>query len=165
MRVGIGFDVHRLEEGLPLWIGGLRFDHPRGAVAHSDGDVLIHALCDALLGAAGLPDIGTRYPDTDERWRGARGETLLADCAREIAEHGFSIRNVDAVVFAQAPRIAPHREAMVANLARILEVAPQRVGVKATTTEGLGVIGTGEAIAAQAVASLRLSPSFEDIDY
>ncbi len=153
-RVGQGFDVHRFGAGDHVVLGGVRIPHERGLEAHSDGDVVIHALCDAVLGAAGLGDIGRHFPDDDPRWRGADSRTFLRAVAAMAREAGLAVINADVTVVAQAPRLAPHMEAMGANLAADLGIAPARVNVKATTTEGLGFTGRGEGIAALAVALL-----------
>lgn len=152
IRVGIGFDVHAFTEGDFLMLAGVRIPHERAVRAHSDGDVVIHALCDALLGAAGLGDIGMHFPDTDPQWRGAAGAVLLQRVLSMLVARGFEPVNVDVTILAERPRIAPHREAMRRRLAELLELAPEVVNVKATTTEQLGLIGRGEGIAAQAIA-------------
>lgn len=155
MRVGQGFDVHRLEAGDGVVLGGVRIACPYRIVAHSDGDVLIHALCDALLGAAALGDIGTHFPDTDAKYRGADSRALLRAVVEKIAEAGWAPGNVDATVIAQVPRIAPHVAEMRRHLAADLGIGVAGVSVKATTSEGLGFTGRKEGIAAQAVALLR----------
>jgi 2-C-methyl-D-erythritol 2,4-cyclodiphosphate synthase len=155
MKVGQGFDVHPLMEGRRLIIGGVHIPYEKGLQGHSDADVLLHAICDALLGAAGLGDIGQHYPDTDAAFRGADSRVLLRDVAGKLRSLKLKIVNVDATVIAQAPRIAPHRAAMVANIAADLGIAPAAVNVKATTTEHLGFLGRMEGIAAQAVALLE----------
>ncbi len=155
MRVGIGYDVHKLVAGRPLIIGGVRLDHPTGLVGHSDADVLIHAVIDALLGAAGLGDIGRHFPDTDPTYAGVSSLLLLAETGRLIREAGYELGNVDAVVVAQSPRLASHMHAIEANMADALGVQAQQVHIKATTTEGLGLTGRKEGIAAQAVALLH----------
>jgi 2-C-methyl-D-erythritol 2,4-cyclodiphosphate synthase len=159
MRIGQGYDVHRFgppsDGGDHLVLGGVRIPHPRGVVAHSDGDVLVHALCDALLGAAALGDIGQHFPDSDPRWRGADSRVLLRAVRDKVAAAGFAVVNVDATVIAEAPRVAPHADAMRANLAADLGIEPAQVSVKATTNERLGAIGRGEGIAALAVALLE----------
>ncbi len=155
MRIGSGYDVHRFGDGDHVTIGGVRIAHDRGLVAHSDGDVLLHALADALLGAIGAGDIGEHFPDSDPRWAGADSRELLREVLRLVAAHGFAVSNCDLTVIAQAPRIAPHREAMRANIAADLGVAAAQVNVKATTTERLGSLGRGEGIAAQAIVLLR----------
>jgi 2-C-methyl-D-erythritol 2,4-cyclodiphosphate synthase len=149
MRVGQGFDVHALVTGRPLVIGGVTIPHHLGLEGHSDADVLLHAICDALLGAAGLGDIGRHFPDSDSRYKGADSRALLRAVREMLKQH--RILNVDATVIAQAPRMAPHIAAMTRNIAADLEVAPEAVNVKATTTESLGFTGRGEGIAAQAV--------------
>ncbi|HYD58301.1 MAG TPA: 2-C-methyl-D-erythritol 2,4-cyclodiphosphate synthase [Burkholderiales bacterium] len=152
MRIGQGFDVHALVSGRKLVIGGVDIPHYRGLEGHSDADVLLHAICDALLGAAALGDIGRHFPDSDERYRGADSRDLLRAVAGEVKKAGFRVVNVDATILAQAPRMAPHVAKMVANIASDLGIAEKDVNVKATTTEQLGFIGRGEGIAAQAVA-------------
>lgn len=155
MKVGQGFDVHPLVAGRRLVIGGVDIPYEKGLQGHSDADVLLHAICDALLGAAGLGDIGQHYPDTDAAFRGADSRVLLRDVAGKLRSLELKVVNVDATVIAQAPRIAPHRAAMVANIAADLGIAPAAVNVKATTTEHLGFLGRMEGIAAQAVALLE----------
>jgi 2-C-methyl-D-erythritol 2,4-cyclodiphosphate synthase len=151
IRVGIGFDLHAFADGDSLMLGGVRIPHERGVRAHSDGDVVIHALCDALLGAAGLGDIGMHFPDTDPQWRGVASAVLLERVLSMLVARGFELVNVDVTILAERPRIAPHREAMRRRLAELLELTPEVVNVKATTTEQLGLIGRGEGIAAQAI--------------
>ena len=155
MRVGQGFDVHRLEPGDGVVLGGVRIECPYRVVAHSDGDVLIHALCDALLGAAALGDIGQHFPDTDEKYRAADSRALLREVVAKVSAAGWKAGNVDLTVIAQVPRVAPHVAEMRRRLAADLGVAIEDVSVKATTSEGLGFIGRKEGIAAQAVALLR----------
>ncbi len=155
MRIGQGFDVHALVEGRKLVIGGVEIPHYRGLEGHSDADVLLHAICDALLGAAALGDIGRHFPDTDERYRGADSRGLLRAVAQEVKKAGFKVANVDATIIAQAPRMAPHIARMVANIAADLGIPERDVNVKATTTENLGFTGRGEGIAAQAIALLE----------
>ncbi len=157
VRVGTGYDVHRLEHGKELWLCGVKIAHTQGLAGHSDADVAIHALVDALLGAIGAGDIGQHFPPSDPQWRGATSDRFLAHAARLTAEAGYAIGNVDLTVVCEAPRIGPHREAMRARLAEILGCEPARVSVKATTTENLGFTGRGEGIAAQAVATLVLN--------
>ena len=152
MRVGLGYDVHRVRAGRPLVLGGVRFDSDWGLEGHSDADVLLHAVGDALLGAAGLGDLGEHFPPGDARWKDASSLDLLARIASLLAERGARVANVDAMVVAEAPRLAPHRAAMCANIARALGLAPDRVSVKATTNEALGAIGRREGLAAMAVA-------------
>lgn len=155
MRVGQGFDVHALVPGRKLVLGGVHIPHHRGLEGHSDADVLLHAVCDALLGAAGLGDIGRHYPDTDAQYAEIDSRRLLRDVAAKLAAARWRVVNVDATVIAQAPRLAPHFGAMTANIAQDLGVAPGAVNLKATTTEGLGFTGRGEGIAAMAVALIE----------
>ncbi len=155
MRIGQGFDVHALVAGRKLIIGGVDIPHYKGLDGHSDADVLLHAICDALLGAAALGDIGRHFPDTDERYRGADSRVLLRAVAAEVEKAGFRVVNVDATIIAQAPRMAPHIPKMVAHIAADLGIADKAVNVKATTTENLGFTGRGEGIAAQAIALLE----------
>lgn len=152
MRVGQGFDVHALVPGRKLVLGGVEIAFARGLAGHSDADVLLHAICDALLGAAALGDIGRHFPDSDPRYRDADSRALLRDVAQQLAAAGWRVVNIDATVIAQAPRIAPYVEQMAGNIAADLHVPPGAVSVKATTTEHLGFAGRGEGIAAQAVA-------------
>ena len=154
-RVGTGFDAHALEDGLPLVLAGVHFDHPRGLSGHSDGDVIAHALTDAILGAAGMGDIGTLFPSGDERFAGADSLVLLADAYADVAEAGWQLVNADCVLIGEEPRIAPRREEMIRCLASALAVEPALVTVRATTTDGLGFTGRREGLAAQAVALLR----------
>lgn len=154
MRIGHGFDVHALVQGRRLVIGGVDIPYPRGLLGHSDADVLLHAICDALLGAAGLGDIGRHFPDTDARWKGADSRDLLREVARLVRVAGWQAGNVDATVIAQAPRMAPHLAAMCAHIAADLGVPVTCINVKATTTERLGFTGRGEGIAAEAVCLL-----------
>lgn len=158
-RIGQGFDVHALVTGRPLIIGGVRIPYERGLDGFSDADVLLHAIIDALLGAAALGDIGRHFPDTDERYRGADSKTLLVQTARLVAAAGYKVVNVDATIIAQAPRLAPHVAAMVDCIARHLDIAAGCVNVKAKTTERLGFTGRGEGIAAEAVALLQAQTS------
>jgi 2-C-methyl-D-erythritol 2,4-cyclodiphosphate synthase len=153
-RVGTGFDAHALEEGVPLVLGGVRIEHPRGLAGHSDGDVLAHALTDALLGAAGLEDIGALFPATDPKLEGADSLELLAQAWERIQAHGWKLANADVVLVGEEPRLAPHRDEMRGRLASALDVDPELVAVRATTTDGLGFVGRGEGLAAQAVALL-----------
>jgi 2-C-methyl-D-erythritol 2,4-cyclodiphosphate synthase len=152
MRIGQGYDVHALVAGRKLVIGGVDIPHDKGLAGHSDADVLLHAVCDALLGAAALGDIGWHFPDSDPQYGGADSRILLRATARKLSEAGFRIVNVDATIIAQAPRMAPHVAKMIGNIAADLGVQPAAVSVKATTTEKLGFAGRGEGIAAQAIA-------------
>jgi 2-C-methyl-D-erythritol 2,4-cyclodiphosphate synthase len=154
VRIGHGFDVHQLVAGRRLVIGGVAIPHDKGLGGHSDADVLLHAVTDALLGAAGLGDIGRHFPDTDPAYRDADSRALLRAAMAKVRAAGYAVVNVDATIIAQAPRMAPHIPAMVANLAADLGVTPSQVNVKAKTTEHLGFAGRGEGIAAEAVALL-----------
>ena len=155
MRIGQGFDVHRLVAGRKLVVGGVEIAHDKGLLGHSDADVLLHAICDALLGAAALGDIGRHFPDSDPRYKGIDSRELLRHVAALLKERKLSVSNVDATIIAQAPRMAPHIPKMVANIAADLGLAANRVNVKATTTEELGSTGRGEGIAAQAICLLE----------
>ncbi|GHB08372.1 2-C-methyl-D-erythritol 2,4-cyclodiphosphate synthase [Modicisalibacter luteus] len=155
IRIGHGFDVHRFGEGDHVMIGGVRIAYERGVIAHSDGDVLLHALSDALLGACALGDIGHHFPDTDARWAGADSRALLRHVVHLVGEAGYRVGNVDATVIAQAPKLAPHVAAMRAAIAEDLGLEIGAVNVKATTSERLGFTGRGEGIAAEAVALLE----------
>lgn len=152
MRVGQGFDVHALVTGRKLIIGGVDIPYEKGLDGHSDADVLLHAITDALFGAAGLGDIGRHFPDTDARYKGADSRELLRECGRKLAAAGFAIVNIDATIIAQAPKMAPHIPGMQANIANDLGLAASAVNVKAKTTERLGFTGRGEGIAAEAIA-------------
>ena len=152
MRVGHGYDVHRLVEGRRLVLGGVDIPYEKGLLGHSDADVLAHAVMDALLGAAGLGDIGKHFPDTDPAYAGADSLELLKHVAALLGGRGWSVGNVDATILAQRPKLAPHIPAMAQNLAAAMGVGPERVNVKATTEEGLGFTGAGEGMAAHAVA-------------
>jgi 2-C-methyl-D-erythritol 2,4-cyclodiphosphate synthase len=154
-RVGIGYDLHRLAEGRALIVGGVTVPFEKGAVAHSDGDVLAHAICDALLGAAGLGDIGTHFPDTDPKWKDAGSLRFLEHVDDLLDEHGWSIDHVDAIVIAERPKLNPHFPAMREALAEALGVDVARIHLKAKTNEGVDAVGRGEAIAAHAVATLE----------
>lgn len=154
IRVGEGWDTHALVPGRRLVIGGVQIPHDRGLLGHSDADVLLHAITDALLGAAGLGDIGRHFPDTDQAFKGADSAVLLAEAARRVHELGWRIGNIDSTVVAQAPRLAPHIEAMRARIAAVLGLAPDAVNVKAKTAERLGPVGQGQAIEARAVVLL-----------
>jgi 2-C-methyl-D-erythritol 2,4-cyclodiphosphate synthase len=157
MRIGHGYDVHALVSGRDLILGGVKIPHDRGLLGHSDADVLIHAICDACLGAAALGDIGKHFPDSDPRYKGIDSRVLLRHVRELLATHGFSVGNVDATVIAQAPKLAPHVPAMIANIAADLGINPSQVNVKATTTEKLGFAGRQEGIAAHAVVLLNIS--------
>ena len=154
MRIGTGYDVHQLAEGLPLWLGGVRVKHTNGLVGHSDADVLLHAICDALLGAAALGDIGKHFPDTDPQYKGISSIKLLAHVGALLREHGYTVGNIDSTVAAQKPKLAPHIPQMRQNIADTLGISIDQVSVKATTTEHLGFEGRMEGISAQAIALL-----------
>jgi 2-C-methyl-D-erythritol 2,4-cyclodiphosphate synthase len=154
-RVGSGFDAHAFEDGVPLVLGGVRVDHPRGLAGHSDGDVLAHALTDAVLGAAGLEDIGAYFSSDDPELAGADSVDLLARAWARVREDGWQLANADVVLIGEEPRLAPHRDEMRRRLAGALGVDPELVAVRATTTDGLGFTGRREGLAAQAVALLR----------
>jgi len=157
VRVGTGWDLHRLEEGRNLVVGGVSIPSPKGSVAHSDGDVLIHAIIDAMLGAAGMDDIGTLFPDTDPSYCGADSAELLSQVVNAVASRGFHVCNLDTTVVLQSPKLGPYKDAIRERLASLLGVEPSCVGVKAKTAEGiLGELGTGSAIMAQAVVLLGL---------
>lgn len=155
MRIGIGYDAHPLVPGRALVLGGVHIPSDRGLEGHSDADAVAHAIVDALLGAAGLGDIGQHFPSSDPRWKGASSLGFLEYTARLLAQNGWRIVNVDATILAQSPRLSPHYEAMRRNIARALGIEQSCVSVKATTTDGLGFEGRGEGIAAQAVALIE----------
>jgi 2-C-methyl-D-erythritol 2,4-cyclodiphosphate synthase len=156
-RIGIGFDAHALEHGVPLVLGGVSFDYPRGLAGHSDGDVIAHALIDAVLGAANLGDIGTLFPSGDERWRGSSSLELLRIAYEEVVAAGWELVNADCLLIGEEPRIGPRRLELAAALAGALGVDPSALAVRATTTDRLGFTGRGEGLAAQAAALLRRS--------
>ena len=151
-RVGFGFDVHQLVEGRELWLGGVLVPHTVGALGHSDADVLLHAVCDALLGAVALGDIGRHFPDTDVRWKGADSKHLLQEVVRMLADQGWRVGNVDATLVLERPRIMPHVSAMREAMSELLEVTVDAVSIKATTNETMGFIGRQEGVVAHAVA-------------
>ena len=155
LRVGLGVDAHALAEGVPLVLGGVEIESARGLLGHSDGDVIAHALIDAVLGAAGLGDIGSVFPSGDARWEGASSLDLLRRAGQDVREAGWDLLNADCVLIGEEPKIAPLRERMRARLAEALGVEPEQVNVRATTTDGLGFTGRGEGLAAQAVALVR----------
>ena len=164
-RTGLGYDVHRLAAGEELWLGGIRIEHDRGLVGHSDADVALHAITDALLGAMALGDIGEHFPPSDPQWRGADSARFLAHAASLVRARGAEIANVDLTIICEAPKIGPHKRAIQGRIAEILALQPEQVGVKATTTERLGFTGRGEGIAAQAIATVLApfpSPSAQD---
>lgn len=154
-RVGFGFDVHQLAEGEEFWLGGVLLDHYKGAVGHSDADVLIHAICDALLGAAALGDIGYHFPDTSDKYKGIDSKILLKEVVRLITEKGYSIGNIDATVSLQLPKIKPHILALRTKLAEVMDIDVDLVSVKATTTEKLGYVGQEEGVNAHAVCLIN----------
>lgn len=154
VHVGIGYDVHQLAEGRKLILGGVEIPHPKGLDGHSDADVLMHAICDAVLGALGEPDIGHFFPNTNPRWKGVASSVFLQEAARQVKFREARIVNVDATIIAQQPKVSPHIEKMKTNIAAALEINVSRVGIKATTNECLGFIGREEGIAAMAVAGI-----------
>ena len=155
-RVGIGYDVHQLKEGRPLILGGVQIHHHAGLDGHSDADVLMHAICDAVLGAIGEGDIGSFFPNTDPEWKDAPSKVFLEEAARQVAAQKGRLVNVDAMLIAEAPKIGPHIETMKKNIAGALGVTPNAIGIKATTNETMGFVGRGEGMAAHAVASVQL---------
>lgn len=155
MRVGIGYDVHRLAEGRDLILGGVDIPYERGLLGHSDADVLVHAVMDALLGAAALGDIGKHFPDTDQEYKGISSVRLLEHVRHLLAQKGYTVGNVDATIIAQSPKMAPYIQEMRENVAKALGVSSDQISIKATTEEGLGFTGSGEGIASQAVACLE----------
>ena len=152
-RVGIGYDVHRLDDNRPLILGGLEIPFDKGLIGHSDGDVLLHAVTDAVLGACALPDIGDLFPDTDPRYEGANSTALLAEAITKVHRAGFRVVNVDCVIHAERPKLTEHKRALAESIAALVEVDADRVSVKAKTNEGMGPVGTLQAIAATAVAT------------
>ncbi|MBQ2691494.1 MAG: 2-C-methyl-D-erythritol 2,4-cyclodiphosphate synthase [Clostridia bacterium] len=154
MRIGNGYDVHRLKEGRPLIIGGVEIPYEKGLDGHSDADVLAHAIIDSLFGAAGLPDIGTHFPDTDPRYKGADSIALLRECVRIIREEGYKVGNIDTIIVAQRPKMMPHIPKMKKIISESMGVDASRVSIKAKTEEGLGFTGNGEGISAYSVALL-----------
>jgi 2-C-methyl-D-erythritol 2,4-cyclodiphosphate synthase len=154
MRIGHGFDAHRLGPGLRLVLGGVEIEHDHGLIAHSDGDVLIHALCDAILGAVSMGDIGKHFPDSSDEFKGVDSRILLRQVVSMIKESGYSIQNADMTIIVQSPRMAPHLDQMRANLSEDLSISDKRINIKATTTEEMGFTGRGEGIAAHAVVLL-----------
>lgn len=154
MRVGMGYDVHKLVEGRDLILGGVKIEHSLGLLGHSDADVLVHAIMDALLGAAALGDIGKHFPDTDEKYKGADSMKLLEHVSHLIQEEGYVIENIDATIIAQKPKLRPYIETMEENIARVLQIQKNQINVKATTEEGLGFTGSQEGMAASAICCL-----------
>ncbi len=157
MRVGIGYDIHRLVSGRKLILGGVTIPFDKGLIGHSDADVLVHAVCDSLLGAAGLGDIGFHFPDTDSEYKNISSLKLLARTYKMINKKGFLIENIDTTIFAEAPKLSPYRKEMEENIARTIGLESDRINVKATTTEGLGLIGKGEGVGAMSVALIEYS--------
>ena len=155
MRIGIGFDIHRLVEGRSLLLGGVKIPHSKGLLGHSDGDVLLHALCDALLGAVGAGDIGSYFPDADPKWKGAASGQFVDKAMELVSRRSLRVANVDAVILTEEPKLSPHRSAIQRSVAQILRVKDDRVNVKAKTMEKLGPIGEGEAMAATVVVLLE----------
>lgn len=159
MRVGMGYDVHRLIEGRDLILGGVKIAYEKGLLGHSDADVLVHAVMDALLGAAALGDIGKHFPDTDARYKGISSISLLEHVAKLLEEQQYMVENIDATIIAQRPKMLPHIENMRKNIAGALKISVEQVNIKATTEEGLGFTGTGEGISSQAVCLLEKVPN------
>ena len=164
MRIGMGYDVHRLVEDRDLIIGGEKIEYEYGLLGHSDADVLLHAIMDALLGAAALGDIGTHFPDTDERYRGISSVRLLAYVDQLLEENGYSVGNIDATIIAQRPKMRPYIDQMRENIAKALGVETDQINVKATTEEGLGFTGTGEGISSQAICAIEKYTNYSSID-
>ena len=155
MRVGIGYDIHRLVEGRPLILGGVPVEYEKGLLGHSDADVLVHAICDSLLGAAGLGDIGMHFPDNDPQYKDISSLKLLSKTCRMVVEKGFRIVNLDTIVFAEAPKLGTQRRDIQAAISNAMNIAAEQINIKATTTEGLGAIGKGEGIGAMCVALIE----------
>ena len=154
-RIGYGFDVHQLEKGKPFWLGGIQIPSPHGATGHSDADVLVHAICDALLGAANLRDIGYHFSNTDERWKGISSLILLTECVRLLAEKNWVIGNIDAMICLEAPKINPHIPEMKKHIAQAAGIAEDDISIKATTNEKMGFIGREEGVVAHAVCLIQ----------
>lgn len=154
IRIGFGYDVHRLVEGRELWLGGIKIEHSKGALGHSDADVLLHAICDAILGALALGDIGFHFPDTDQKWKGADSKDLLRSVMRMISEKGWKVNNIDSSLVLERPKIMPHVMQMRNVIADLLEVTIDDVSIKATTNEKMGFVGREEGVCAYAVVSL-----------
>ncbi len=151
MRTGIGYDVHRLVAGRDLVLGGVKIPFEKGLSGHSDADVLLHAMCDAMLGAAGMGDIGSLFPDSDQRYKNMNSSYFLSETNKLLLAKGFVVQNIDAVIIAERPKLAPYREEMVHHIARTLRIEPPRISIKSTTTEGLGFVGKGQGIGAMCV--------------
>lgn len=163
MRVGMGYDVHRFAADRSFVLGGVEIPHDMGLLGHSDADVLVHAVCDALLGAAGMGDVGLHFPDTDDQYKDVSSLLLLKRVGKMLSENGLSIINIDATVLAERPKIAPYRSEMEQNIAGTLNIASGLVNIKATTTEGLGHIGRGEGVGAMCIAMIGYKPSRKTI--
>jgi len=157
LRVGFGFDVHRLDEGCPFFLGGIKISHSKGAVGHSDADVLIHSICDAILGAADLRDIGFHFPDTDVKYKGVDSKTLLKDVMALLRKEGYELSNVDATIALQVPKVNPYVSKMKSVLAHTMGITPGQISIKATTTEKLSFVGREEGVSAYAVALIQRS--------
>lgn len=157
-RIGFGYDVHRLEEGIPFWLGGIEIPHHKGARGHSDADVLTHAICDAMLGAAALGDIGTHFPDTDKSYKGISSMVLLKNCMELLRSEGYEIGNIDSTICLQTPKIMPYIKQMREQIAGQLGIKDSQVSVKATTEEGLGFTGKEEGVSAYAVVLMQTAP-------
>lgn len=155
IRVGMGYDVHQLKEGHPFFLGGVQLEHHAGAFGHSDADVLIHAICDALLGAANLEDIGTHFPNTDPEWKGISSLILLQECTKLLKQHGWNIGNIDTMLCIEAPRIKPYIPQMKQHLAQAAEIDPDSISIKATTNETMGFVGREEGVVAYAVCLIE----------
>lgn len=156
-RIGLGYDIHRMVPGRPLVLGGETIPYEKGLLGHSDADVLVHAACDALLGAAGMGDIGEMFPDTDPQYRGAYSIDLLKAVYARVRKAGWRLTNMDATIFAQAPKLSAYKQTMTTHMASCMQVDPDRINIKATTTEGLGAIGSGDGMAAMCVVMLHAS--------
>jgi len=163
LRIGNGFDVHQLADGLPLILGGIEIEHTKGCVAHSDGDVLIHALCDALLGALSLGDIGQHFPDSDEQYKGIDSRILLSQCMDMVKERGYFVVNADCTIAMQRPKLAPHIPLMRKSLAQVMELDVDEISVKATTTEHLGFCGREEGVAVMATVLLAQNEPIKEL--
>ena len=164
MRVGMGYDVHKLVEGRKLILGGVEIPYEKGLLGHSDADVMLHAVMDALLGAAALGDIGLHFPDTDPKYKGASSIKLLEHVGRLLEENGYVIENIDATIIAQRPKMRPHIDQMRENMAKALKIDVDQINVKATTEEGLGFTGSGEGISSQAICAIEKFTNYSSVD-
>ena len=164
MRIGFGYDAHRLDKGHRLMLGGVHLKHENGLVSHSDGDVVLHAICDALLGAAGIGDIGCHFPDTDPQYQGISSLKLLSSCREKIKQTGYRIVNLDTLILAEEPKISPHTNQMKQRIAETLEIDPTQINIKATTMEKMGPFGRGEGIGAYCTALLTLATPIDSVD-